>query len=48
VVFTHNKVPNFVASFVANLNGNDMFRDLDIDVRMLLNLILWKVWTGFL
>jgi len=40
-------VPNFVTTFVANLNGSDVFQDLDIDVRILLKLILWEVWTGF-
>jgi len=41
-VCTHNKVPNFVTRFVANLNGSDMFQDLGIDVRILLKFDLME------
>jgi hypothetical protein len=35
-------VPNFVTSFVDNLNGSDMFQDLGIDVRILLKFHLME------
>jgi hypothetical protein len=44
---TQKKVPNFITSFVANLKGSDVLQNLDIDVRIILKLVLWKLWTGF-